>query len=90
MKSESIKYPVGSLACRGELIYDETAKGQPLLLMAPNWLGVTKDNVAVGQTYLLASLKAWTTPSGSFNRSKRETWVTMGRARSMPNSSQTF
>ena len=49
MKSESIKYPVGSLACRGELIYDETAKGQPLLLMAPNWLGVTKDNVAVGQ-----------------------------------------
>jgi dienelactone hydrolase len=49
VKSEPVKYSVGSLACRGELIWDETAKGQPLLLMAPNWLGVTKDNVAVGE-----------------------------------------
>lgn len=49
MRSESIKYSVGSLGCRGELIYDETAKGQPLLLMAPNWRGVTKENAEVGR-----------------------------------------
>ena len=49
MKSEPVKYSCGSLACRGQLIWDETAKSQPLLLMAPNWLGVTKDNIAVGE-----------------------------------------
>lgn len=50
MRGESIKYSVGSLACRGELIYDETAKGQPLLLMAPNWRGVTKENTEIGRS----------------------------------------
>ncbi len=50
MKSEPIKYSVGGLACRGELVYEESAKGQPLLLMAPNWLGVTKENIALGAT----------------------------------------
>jgi dienelactone hydrolase len=44
VKTESVKYSVGSLACRGELVYDETVKAQrPLLLVAPNWLGVTAD-----------------------------------------------
>jgi dienelactone hydrolase len=49
VKSESIKYSIGSLACRGELIYGDNTKDQPLLLMAPNWLGVTNENVAVGK-----------------------------------------
>jgi dienelactone hydrolase len=48
VKSEAIQYSAGSLGCRGELIYNDTVSGQPLLLMAPNWLGVTKTNVAVG------------------------------------------
>ncbi len=54
MRSESIEYSVGSLGCRGELIYDETAAGQPLLLMAPNWRGVTEGNVAVGRSLAAA------------------------------------
>jgi dienelactone hydrolase len=49
VKSEAIRYSVGDLACRGELIWNENANGQPLLLMAPNWLGVTKDNIEVGR-----------------------------------------
>ncbi len=49
MRSEAIEYSVGSLGCRGELLYDEHAKGRPLLLMAPNWRGVTKENVAVAR-----------------------------------------
>jgi dienelactone hydrolase len=48
VKGEAIKYSVGNLGCRGELIYDENAKSRPLLLMAPNWLGVTKANVELG------------------------------------------
>ncbi len=49
MKIESVKYSIGDLASRGELVYDEDARRKPLLLMAPNWLGVTKDNIAVGE-----------------------------------------
>jgi dienelactone hydrolase len=50
VKSEAVKYSIGGLACKGELIWDENATSQPLLLMAPNWLGVTKDNIALGRT----------------------------------------
>jgi dienelactone hydrolase len=49
VKSESIAYSVGDLACRGTLLYDESARPRPLLLMAPNWLGITKANVQVGE-----------------------------------------
>ena len=49
MKSEAVTYSAGSLNCRGQLIYDEAVSGQPLLLMAPNWLGVTKSNIDGGQ-----------------------------------------
>jgi dienelactone hydrolase len=49
VKSEAIRYSVGGLGCRGELIWDEGAKGQPLLLMAPNWLGATPENIEVGR-----------------------------------------
>ena len=45
MKVEPIKHSVSGLACRGMLVYDDTVTTRrPLLLVAPNWLGVT-DNV---------------------------------------------
>jgi dienelactone hydrolase len=49
VKVEPVKYSVSGLSCSGRLVYDEAAKGKPLLLMAPNWLGVTKENVEVGE-----------------------------------------
>ena len=42
MKIEKIAYSVGALSCEGVLVYDESAKSLPLLLMAPNWMGVTE------------------------------------------------
>ena len=46
MKVERINYRAGNTACNGALIYDEHASGhRPLLLMAPNWLGVTDDAI---------------------------------------------
>jgi dienelactone hydrolase len=47
VKVESVKYSVSGLGCRGALVYDDAIKStlpRPLLLVAPNWLGVT-DNV---------------------------------------------
>jgi dienelactone hydrolase len=39
---ERIEYRAGSAACNGALVYDENVSvRRPLLLMAPNWLGVT-------------------------------------------------
>lgn len=49
MKSEAVTYSVGGASHQGQLIYDEAKKGQPLLLMAPNWRGVTPENVAIGE-----------------------------------------
>jgi len=50
VKTESIKYAAGNVGCRGELIYDENAKVQrPLMLMAPNWLGVIEPAIEVGR-----------------------------------------
>jgi dienelactone hydrolase len=50
VNTESIKYSAGNLGCRGELIYDENAKTQrPLMLMAPNWLGVIEPAIEVGK-----------------------------------------
>jgi dienelactone hydrolase len=44
VKVESIKYSVAGLSCKGELVYDDTVKSKrPLLLVAPNWLGVTQN-----------------------------------------------
>jgi dienelactone hydrolase len=43
---ERINYQAGNVACNGALVYDERASGpRPLLLMAPNWLGVTDDAI---------------------------------------------
>ena len=42
MKTESIAYTVAGGKFQGEFIHDDTAQSkQPLLLMCPNWAGVT-------------------------------------------------
>lgn len=42
MTIEPIEYKAGSIAARGSLVYDEKVNGaRPLLLIAPNWLGVS-------------------------------------------------
>jgi dienelactone hydrolase len=51
MKSEAVNYSVDGASHQGQLIYDETKPGQPLLMMAPNWRGVTTDNIAIGQKH---------------------------------------
>ena len=51
MAVESIFYSVAGISCRGALIWDEGAKAnRPLLLMAPNWRGVSKP--AIGTRYV--------------------------------------
>jgi dienelactone hydrolase len=48
---ERINYQAGETACTGALVYDESvSRPRPLLLMAPNWLGVTEESIkrAVG------------------------------------------
>ena len=46
MTVEKINYQAGKTACTGALVYDDRASGpRPLLLMAPNWLGVTEDAI---------------------------------------------
>jgi dienelactone hydrolase len=43
---ERINYQAGNVACNGALVYDEGAIApRPLLLIAPNWLGVTDDAI---------------------------------------------
>lgn len=46
MAVERIDYEAGNVSARGALVYDERASGRrPLLLIAPNWLGVTEDSI---------------------------------------------
>jgi dienelactone hydrolase len=50
MAVESIFYSVSGISCRGALIWDDTDKApRPLLLMAPNWRGVSKFAIETGQ-----------------------------------------
>ncbi len=50
MTVESIFYSASGISCRGALIWDESVKApRPLLLMAPNWRGVTKSAIECGQ-----------------------------------------
>jgi len=43
---ERIDYQAGNVACNGALVYDGSVSGRrPLLLMAPNWLGVSEDAI---------------------------------------------
>ena len=42
MKVEAVAYSVSRLDCRGQLIYDDSiTTPRPLLLVAPNWAGIT-------------------------------------------------
>jgi len=53
MAVERISYQAGSKHFIGALVYDEhTRTKRPLLLMAPNWLGVTED--AIARTQMMA------------------------------------
>lgn len=46
MAVERIVYEAGNVTARGALIYDERVSGpRPLLLIAPNWLGVSDDAI---------------------------------------------
>ena len=46
MAVERIEYRAANTTCNGALVYDEAAGGlRPLLLMAPNWLGVTAEAI---------------------------------------------
>lgn len=64
MKIESITYAVSGLEFQSELIHDETAKqARPLLVVAPNWAGVTpraidtgRDLAAQGYVVLVADM----------------------------------
>ena len=52
MAIERIKYQVGGRTFIGALVYDDRAAGtRPLMLMAPNWLGVTED--AINRTQMM-------------------------------------
>ena len=46
MAVERIEYRTGNTVCNGALVYDEKVAGRrPLLLLAPNWLGVTAEAI---------------------------------------------
>jgi dienelactone hydrolase len=46
VKVERIDYQAGSVAANGALIYDEKVTGRrPLLLVSPNWLGMSKEGI---------------------------------------------
>lgn len=50
MKVESINYTCAGLEFQSELVFDDTASGpRPLLLMAPNWAGVTPRAIETGK-----------------------------------------
>src|SRR5262249_42292515 len=43
---ERIRYQAGNVTGHGALVYDEKVKGRgPLLLVSPNWLGVTENAI---------------------------------------------
>jgi dienelactone hydrolase len=50
MAVESIFYSAAGMSCRGALVWEDGVKAtRPLLLMAPNWRGVTKPAIDAGQ-----------------------------------------
>ncbi|MBX9777075.1 MAG: dienelactone hydrolase family protein [Xanthobacteraceae bacterium] len=54
MRSEPVHYSIGGASHQGQIIYDESQKGQPLLLVAPNWRGVVADNITIGERHAKA------------------------------------
>ena len=52
MKVETVKYSASGLACSGALVHDDSVNTQrPLILVAPNWLGVTQDVIGRAKTF---------------------------------------
>jgi len=50
MAVESIFYSASGISCRGALVWEDGLKTpRPLLLMAPNWRGVSKSAIECGQ-----------------------------------------
>jgi dienelactone hydrolase len=50
MKVETINYSVSGLSNRGRLVYEETIRTpRPLLLMAPDWLGINPASIEVAR-----------------------------------------
>ncbi len=50
MRTQRIKYSMGTLTAEGALIYDENVSGKrPAVLLAPNWMGMTDKAVQRGQ-----------------------------------------
>ncbi|MGA8003250.1 MAG: hypothetical protein WCA05_16515, partial [Pseudolabrys sp.] len=46
MVVEWVDYQAGETACTGALVYADRVTGlRPLLLMSPNWLGVSDDSI---------------------------------------------
>jgi dienelactone hydrolase len=52
VKSEQVAYSVSGLKNVGTLIYDEAAPKRPLVLMAPNWFGITATSIQIALTFL--------------------------------------
>jgi len=51
VKVEAIEHSVSGLGCCGMLVYDDSVKTRrPLLLVAPNWLGVTNNVIERAKT----------------------------------------
>jgi dienelactone hydrolase len=50
MKTEKFAYKAGDLNCEGVVAWNEIGpKDAPLLLMAPNWAGVTEKSIGIAQ-----------------------------------------
>jgi dienelactone hydrolase len=50
MKVETINYSVSGLSNRGRLVWEETSRARrPLLLMAPDWLGINPPSIEVAK-----------------------------------------
>lgn len=51
MTVERIDYRAGAVTAKGALVYDDKVSGRrPLLLVAPNWLGVTEEAIKRAQS----------------------------------------
>lgn len=51
MAIERIKYQAGSVTANGALVYDANVSGRrPLLLVSPNWLGMTDESIKRAET----------------------------------------
>lgn len=60
MKSEKIAYSHAGVELEGELVWDEAAQApQPLLLVAPNWAGMTPRAIEMGRELAICGYVAF-------------------------------